>query len=282
MKILGIETSCDETAAAVVLNGSKILSNIVASSKKIHAKTGGIIPENAARQQIKSIIPVIFQSLKLGANLKLNRSPSAIYNSPTIDAIAVTIGPGLIGSLLVGVETAKSLSYIWKKPLIPVNHLTGHIYANWLYDPKSHRQNILHKTPNFPSLALVVSGGHTDLVMLKGHNKLKWLGGTLDDAAGETFDKTARLLKLGYPGGPAISKHADKFFNHRPTTTHSSLKMFPRPLLNKKNFDFSFSGLKTSVLNKLKYKKLTSNKVQIYSAEIQEKQLSTVLSIKVS
>ncbi len=258
MLILGIETSCDETAAAVVENGAKILSNVVATSAEMHAKTGGIIPEQAARQQIKSILPVIDEAL-----IKSGK------RNAEIDAIAATVGPGLIGSLLVGVETAKALSFLWEKPLVPVNHLAAHIYANWL-------GNSEHQTPQFPALALVVSGGHTDLVLMKGHGKLKWIGGTRDDAAGEAFDKTARLLGLPYPGGPAISSEAEKYLNQSSTTNHKPLKLFPRPLLSENNFDWSFSGLKTSVLRKTeilknkKTKKLSSDNISILAAEIQE------------
>ncbi len=219
MRILGIETSCDETSAAVIENGTKILSNVVASSVELHKKTGGIIPEVAAREQLKCIIPVIEESMR---------------NNNDIDALAVTVGPGLIGSLLVGVETARTLAYVWKKPLIPINHLQAHLYANWLDNKK----------PQFPAIGLVVSGGHTDLVLMKGHKNIKWLGGTRDDAAGECFDKTARLLGLPYPGGPAIAQLAKK--------GNPNAYPLPRPMLNQKNFDFSFSGLKTAVINLIK------------------------------
>ncbi len=227
MTILGIETSCDETSAGVInkendgRNKLRLLSNIVSSSLPLHAKTGGIIPEIAAREQIKLIIPVINSAIEQCSNLTISE----------IDAIAVTYGPGLLGSLLVGVETAKTLSYAFNKPLIPVNHLMGHIYANWI-DQDFEIE--------FPALALIVSGGHTDLVLIRDHGKIKWLGGTRDDAAGEAFDKIGRLLGLPYPGGPAIEKAAldgnEKKFN------------FPRPMIDSKDFDFSFSGLKTAVL----------------------------------
>ncbi len=226
MIILGIETSCDETAAAVLerKNGRiQILSNIVASSALLQAKYGGIIPEQAAREQLKSIIPVITEAL-----LQSNLYP------PAIDAIAVTYGPGLIGSLLVGTETAKTLATTWSKPLIPVNHLLGHFYANW----------ISSNPPSFPCIGLLVSGGHTDLVLFKNHNKYEYLGGTRDDAAGECFDKCARLLGLSYPGGPEISKLA---------TQGDALRFnLPRPMINSKDFDFSFSGLKTALVNVIK------------------------------
>lgn len=228
MKILGIETSCDETSAAVI-SGHKdteditLLSNYVASSMEIHAKTGGIIPEVAAREQIKYIIPTIDQALQ---EAHIER----VRGIPDIDALAVTVGPGLIGSLLVGIETAKTLSFLWEKPIIPVNHLIGHIYANWIY-PK--------EKITLPSLALIVSGGHTDIVIIHSHKKIQWISGTRDDAAGEAFDKIGRLLKLPYPAGPVIEKLAN---NGNPDSF-----FFPRPLMQEDTLDFSFSGLKTAV-----------------------------------
>jgi N6-L-threonylcarbamoyladenine synthase len=262
MTILGIETSCDETAAAVVENGRKIISNIVASSVKLHQKTGGIIPEVAAREQLKCIIPVVEESIKKTTGIKSIKS---------IDAIAVTVGPGLIGSLLVGVETAKTLAYVWQKPIIPINHLRAHLYANWL-TPENKEPALpagRHRTKciieiKFPAVGLVVSGGHTDLVLMKNHSQIKWLGGTRDDAAGECFDKCARLLGLGYPGGPAISR-ATKLLTikHRPL----AIKL-PRPMINENNFDFSFSGLKTAVLNEIKKQKNLN--IPLLAYEIQE------------
>lgn len=250
MKILGIETSCDETGAAVIEQQKdkslKILSNVIASSADMHAKTGGVIPENAAREQIKSIIPVINEALK-----------TSKLDIENLDALAVTVGPGLIGSLLVGVETAKTLSYLCKKPVIPVNHLVGHIYANWL-----------DATPQFPLLALVVSGGHTDLVYMSSHKKLLYVGGTRDDAAGEAFDKTARILGLSYPGGPNLSKVAEKYLSQNPNI---KLNIFPRPMLNEDNFDWSFSGLKTAVAREVsKHKTLYEKDIQKCAAEVQE------------
>ena len=246
MRILGIETSCDETAASIVEDGTKILSNVVASSVELHQKTGGIIPEVAAREQVKYIIPVIEKTIE---NCKLK-----IEN---LTALAVTYGPGLIGSLLVGIETAKTLSYLWKKPIIPVNHLLAHIYANWL-DRK--------KLPEFPAVVLIASGGHTELVLMKNHGDFTWLGGTRDDAAGEAFDKIARLLGLGYPGGPAIEACAAKLRN-------CEIK-FPRPMINEDSLDFSFSGLKTAVLRKVKEyettKKLNSQITKQLAFETQE------------
>ncbi len=232
MKILGIETSCDETGAAII-EGKKggnfvdLISNSLATSLVLHSKTGGIIPEIAAREQVKFIIPVIKEAL----------GETGVED---IDAIAVTVGPGLIGSLLVGVETAKTLSYIYKKPIIPVNHLFGHIYANFIREnPKSEVLNLKLKDVEFPAIALIVSGGHTDLVLMKNYNDYKWLGGTRDDAAGEAFDKTGRLLNLSYPAGPLIEKLA--------SSSQKDIYHFPKPLIDSSDYDFSFSGLKTAV-----------------------------------
>src|SRR3989344_5706482 len=266
MKILAIETSCDETAASVVAknpkeNYVKVLSNVVASSLILHSKTGGIIPDIAAREQLKFIIPVIEKAIE---NCKLK-----IEN---LDAIAVTYGPGLIGSLLIGVETAKTLSYLWNKPIIPVNHLFGHIYANWIYPQSSvlgsqlsdssqsvhqltgklktdklESENRQQKTDNrilFPAITLLVSGGHTDLLLMENHNNFKWLGGTLDDAAGEAFDKIGRLLNLPYPAGPTMEALAKN--------GNSKAFTFPRPMIGSKDFDFSFSGLKAAVWRETK------------------------------
>jgi N6-L-threonylcarbamoyladenine synthase len=236
-RILGIETSCDETSASLIRaekNKERVtlISNIISSSISLHAKTGGIIPEIAAREQVKYIIPVIEKSLE---SLKNPRAE--------IDAIAVTVGPGLIGSLLVGVETAKTFAYAWGKPIIPVNHLFGHIYANFIDPELDAKRYSLNADIEFPAIALIVSGGHTDLVLIKNHKNTKWLGGTRDDAAGEAFDKTGRILGLSYPAGPQIEKLAKK--------VDKDIYHFPRPLIDSKDFDFSFSGLKTAVLRKV-------------------------------
>lgn len=265
MIILGIETSCDETACALVENGTKVLTNVVVSSIELHAKTGGIIPENAARRQVEAIMPVINKALAnrlITANNNTQKSTDNVQGViDQIDAIAVTRGPGLIGSLLVGVETAKTLAYLWNKPVVPINHLVAHIYANLFENEASTKKRRIV----FPALALVVSGGHTDLVLMTNHQHLKWIGGTRDDAAGEAFDKTARLLGLDYPGGPAIAKAAEKFLLKNPG---SELNIFPRPMINSKNFDWSFSGLKTAVVNKVQTnQKLTKEQL---AAEIQE------------
>ncbi len=224
MKILGIETSCDETSAAVVENDGRnfsIGSNIVSSQIKIHAKYGGVVPEVAARIHVEAILPVLEEALGKEGMEK-------------IDAIAVAAGPGLITSLLVGNEVAKILSWFFKKPLVGVNHMEAHIYANWL----------MNKKINFPALCLVVSGGHTELVLMRGHGKYEVIGETRDDAAGECFDKTAKILGLGYPGGPAVAAEAEKFS----AGNYSPVEKLPRPMMDSLGFDFSFSGLKTAVL----------------------------------
>ncbi len=249
MKILGIETSCDETAAAIVEDGTKILSNTVSSSLPYHAETGGIIPEKAAREQLKAMVPVLEKTFK-----------AASLSPASIDAIAVTSGPGLFGSLILGVESAKSLAFALDKPIVPINHLVGHIYANWLENPDP---------PTFPNLTLIVSGGHSELVLMSDHGNFEWLGGTRDDAAGEAFDKTARVLGLTYPGGPAIQKAAGRV---------KKLDNFlPRPLSTSSDFDFSFSGLKTAVVNLVGEKKLTDDEISQYAAEIQEAIVDSLL-----
>jgi N6-L-threonylcarbamoyladenine synthase len=226
MKILGIETSCDETAAAVVEDGNKILSDKVASQVDIHRRYAGVVPEVASRQHLLSIIPVIEESLsEAGVSLK------------DIDGIAATAGPGLAGSLLVGANAAKAIAFAGNIPIVGINHLEGHIYANWIGDAP----------PLFPALCLIVSGGHTDLVLMKDHGQYVMLGHTRDDAAGEAFDKAARILGLGYPGGPAIDKAARE---GAPT-----IKL-PRAWLKGTN-DFSFSGLKTALLRLAEGGKIT-------------------------
>lgn len=226
MIILGIETSCDDTGIALIKisrQRARILSNIVSSQVKIHAPYGGVVPNLAARAHLENIGPCLKQALKEAKN-------------PEIDLIAVTIGPGLIPSLLIGVNFAKAFSYAQHLPLVGINHIEGHIYANWF-----------GSQPVFPALCLIVSGGHTQLVLMKKHGQYQLLGQTRDDAAGEAFDKTAKLLGLGYPGGPIISQKAEK-------GNPQSFDL-PRPMLNKNNFDFSFSGLKTAVLYQIKQSK---------------------------
>lgn len=225
MKILAIETSCDETAASVVeknVKGVSILSNVVASQIKLHQKYGGVFPEHASRAHAEKIIPVVKEAI----------------GKHKIDCLATTTGPGLIGSLLIGVNFAKTLAFANNLPIIGVNHLLGHVYSNWVQKPY----------PKFPAICLIVSGGHTGLYLMKSHQKIMLLGQTLDDAAGEAFDKVAKILGLGYPGGPAIAKAAQK---GDPKAYH-----FPRSMLERKDYDFSFSGLKTAVLYETKKTKL--------------------------
>lgn len=229
MKVLAIESTCDETAAAVVescATGVKVISNVVASSVLMHQKYGGIVPEVAAREQIKSIIPVITEAVG--------------EKKDDIDGIAVSFGPGLMGSLLVGVESAKALAWAWKKPLYKVNHMAAHVFANWLTEGG---------VPELPAVGLVVSGGHTDLILMKNTKDWEWIGGTRDDAAGETFDKAARLLGLPYPGGPEIDKAAQRAVEKNSQFSNSNLQKFklPRPLINEDNLDMSFSGLKAAL-----------------------------------
>lgn len=248
MRILGIESSCDETAAAVVTDGTEVITNVVASSHEMHEKYGGIVPEVAARMQLSSINPAITEAL-----LPFGESNDTLLARITnhIDAIAVTVGPGLIGSLLVGVETAKTIAMVTKKPIIPVNHVLAHMYANFI-NPNQNGDNnkttIREKSEiRFPAISLVVSGGHTELYLMESPKKLTWLGGTIDDAAGECFDKTARLLGFGHGGGVAIQNAALKSRIQFRVTDHSS--HLPRPMLDKENaLNFSFSGLKTAIL----------------------------------
>lgn len=218
MVVLGIETSCDETSVAILRDG-KILSNVVSSQIDIHKKFGGIVPEIAARHHLSNL-PIVFKNAIDMANISLDQ----------IDLISVTYGPGLIGALLVGISFAKGLSLRLGKPLIGVNHIVGHVFANYITYP--------HLKP--PYIVLMVSGGHTEILLVKEDDEIEVLGKTVDDAAGEAFDKVARILGLGYPGGPEIdklSKNGDENkFN------------FPRPMMDSKNYNFSFSGLKTAVL----------------------------------
>ncbi len=221
MNVLGIETSCDETAVAVVADGRRILSSVVSSQVELHAAYGGVVPELASRQHVQAMIPVLNEALA-GASCRLEQ----------IDAIAVTYGPGLAGALLVGLNFAKAMAFALPRPLVAVNHLEGHIYAAWLEREKE---------PQFPVLALIVSGGHSDIVLMEGHPPkadYRRLGETVDDAAGEAFDKVARLLGLGFPGGPAIDRLA--------ATAEPTPLRLPRARLERP-YDFSFSGLKTKV-----------------------------------
>lgn len=230
VRILGIETSCDETAAAIVEDGRAILSSLVATQVDLHAQFGGIFPEVASRQHILTIYPIIEKSLR-----------EAHLDLVDVDAVAVTRGPGLPGSLVVGVNLAKGLSIGSRLPLLGINHLEAHLYSAWLF-PKNET-DFVPSEPEFPLLALIVSGGHTELVLMRDHLDYVRLGGTLDDAAGEAFDKVARLLGLSYPGGPAIQEKSREGDSNKIT--------FPRAWLEG-TWDFSFSGLKTAVLRKVR------------------------------
>ena len=223
--ILAIESSCDETGASVVKNGEIVLSNVVATQIDVHKKFGGVVPEVASRQHVEAITAVIDQAME-DANVEFDQ----------LDGIAVCHGPGLVGALIVGLQAAKALAFAHDLPLVPVHHIAGHIYANALVDKMT-----------FPLIALVVSGGHTELILMKEHMSFVYLGRTLDDAVGEAYDKVARILNVGYPGGPIIDKMA-----HKGEDTYN----LPRIFLDRTKFDFSFSGLKSAVIN------LNHNKTQ--------------------
>ena len=238
-RILAIETSCDETACAVIENGRELLASTVASQMEIHARFGGVFPEVASRQHVLAITPVIEQTLA-DAHLSLG----------DVDAIAVTRGPGLAGSLVVGVNTAKGLALGLGLPLVGVNHLEGHLYSAWVYNIGETPP----EEPQFPLMALLVSGGHTELNIMTGHLEYRRLGATLDDAAGEAFDKVSRMLGLGYPGGPVIQVASERGDPHRFN--------FPRAKLDTP-WDFSFSGLKTAVLREVRDLEKKSNTLPV-------------------
>jgi tRNA N6-adenosine threonylcarbamoyltransferase len=226
-RILGIETSCDETAAAVVERATQVRSSVVASQIDRHARYGGVVPEIASRAHVEMLTPVVAQALV-----------EAGVADDEIDAVAATVGPGLVGSLLVGVSAAKTLALVWGVPFVAVNHLEGHLYASFLEEPDL----------DLPLVVLLVSGGHTMLVHMVDHGRYQLLGSTIDDAAGEAFDKVARFLGLGYPGGPVIDKLA--------TTGDPQAIAFPRAMLDRTGEDrhaFSFSGLKTAVVNHVRH-----------------------------
>ena len=269
MKILGIETSCDETAVAVLevtlrqAWGEEItvLSNVISSQVKLHAKYGGVVPNLAAREHVKNIEHVFKCSLKTAGIKDFNKE---------IGLIAVTRGPGLGPSLLIGIAFARTLAWKYDKQLAGINHLEGHIYSNWLSPVRvsSKSQFLISKNNVFPVLNLIVSGGHTELVLMQRHGKYEIIGEMLDDAVGEAFDKVARLLGLGYPGGPAISRQAEKWKTQN-TGTKAQIKhkaqstniKFPRPMINQKNYNFSYSGLKTAVLYKVRDMKNSGVKI---------------------
>jgi len=222
VRVLGIETSCDETAAAVVTDARDVLSSVVSSQVDLHARFGGVVPEIASRAHVELLTPVIAQALI-----------EAGINDDHVDAVGATVGPGLVGALLVGISAAKALALVWGVPFVAVNHLEAHMYAAFLEEPELE----------LPVVVLLVSGGHTQLVLMEGHGRYRMLGGTIDDAAGEAFDKVARFLGLGYPGGPAIDAIALQGDPHAVD--------FPRAILDE-GYDFSFSGLKTAVVNRVR------------------------------
>jgi N6-L-threonylcarbamoyladenine synthase len=216
---LGVETSCDETAAALVANGSAVISSVVSSQVDLHARFGGVVPEIASRAHVQLLTPVVAQVLV-----------EAGLEGDGVDAVAATVGPGLVGSLLVGISAAKALALVWGVPFIGVNHMEGHLYASFLEKPDLE----------LPAVVLLVSGGHTMLVLMEDHGRYRLLGTTVDDAVGEAYDKVARFLGLGYPGGPVIDRIAQE--------GDPNVIRFPRPMLNE-GYDFSLSGLKTAVVN---------------------------------
>ena len=255
MIILAIETSCDETAASVVEgkgNMITVLSNIVSSQIDIHRKYGGVVPEVAAREHVLNILPVINEALEKAGIKKEDASKK-------IKAIAVSQGPGLITSLLTGIETAKSLAYAWNIPIIPINHIEGHIYSNFINDAPSKK--------DFPAIILTVSGGHTMLVLMKDHGKFTTIGETRDDATGEAFDKAAKLLGVGYPGGPEISRIASEF---NAVAVGENKISLPRPMIYSPDFDFSFSGLKTAIRYEIEKDADFQNHLPEYCHEFQQ------------
>lgn len=225
-RILGIETSCDETAAAIVEAGTSVLSSVVSSQVDLHARYGGVVPEIASRAHVDLIVPVVAQAF-----VEAGLSEVSADGESQIDAVAATYGPGLVGALLVGVSAAKALALAWEVPFLAVNHLEAHLYATLLEDPDLE----------LPLVVLLVSGGHTLIVLMEGHGRYRVLGSTIDDAAGEAFDKVARYLGLGYPGGPAIDALS--------VEGDPEAIRFPRPMEGDGTYDFSFSGLKTAVVN---------------------------------
>jgi N6-L-threonylcarbamoyladenine synthase len=251
MKVLGIESSCDETAAAVVVDAQKVLSSVVASQVSWHGQYGGVVPEIASRKHVEAILPVIEEALSRAGN-----------RLEDIEAIAVTQGPGLVGSLLVGIAVAKSLAFVLQIPWVGVDHIVSHINAAFLSSPPSR----------FPLIALVVSGGHTSLFRVESHTRLAYLGQTRDDAAGEAFDKVAKLMGLGYPGGEIIDRLAKE--------GDPKAVLFPRSLLEPHSLDFSFSGLKTAVLQHVKSRggKLSSDQIREIAASFQEAVVDTLIT----
>lgn len=259
MYILGVETSCDETAAAVVKTGPKdgiikVLSSVISSQIEIHKKYGGVVPEVAAREHVLNILPVISEALQI-AKIKPRQ----------LAAIGVTKGPGLITSLMTGIETARTLSFAWNRPLVEVNHIAGHIYANFIGRTS---------TIKFPAVILTVSGGHTTLLRMDKNEKIKILGETRDDAAGEAYDKAAKMMGLGYPGGPIVSTYAARYLEKK---NRKKLSL-PRPMLNSPDLDFSFSGLKTALLYQLQQDKGWRKRIPEYCYEYQQAIIDILIS----
>ncbi len=247
MYILGIETSCDESAASVICGKNKkvkVLTNVISSQIEIHQKHGGVVPEVAAREHLINLLPTIDKALK-----------NAKIKAKDLKLLAVTKGPGLITSLIAGTETVKALSFAWQKPIIGINHLSGHIYANFIDNQSPIK---------FPLISLIVSGGHTSLVYMKDHDNYKIIGETRDDAAGEAYDKAAKMLNLQYPGGPIISQKAKEYKKEKTNLS------FPRPMINSNNLDFSFSGLKTALYYQLQKDKNWKKRVNEYCFAYQE------------
>jgi N6-L-threonylcarbamoyladenine synthase len=265
MYILGIETSCDETAASIIkadrqTGRFKVLSNVISSQIEIHQKYGGVVPEVAAREHVLNILPVIDEAI-----LKAKIQPAKL------DLIGVTKGPGLITSLITGIETVRALSFAWNKPIIEINHIDGHIYANFI-NPETKI--------NYPALILTVSGGHTNLVKMTKNGRINILGETRDDAAGEAYDKGAKMMGLGYPGGPIISQYAEKY---RPSNTKKSSALglpinLPRPMINSAELDFSFSGLKTALLYQLQKDKFWKKRLPEYCFAYQQAIIDILVS----
>jgi N6-L-threonylcarbamoyladenine synthase len=251
MNILALETSCDETSAAIVQDGRHILASVIASQIDIHKKYGGVVPEVASRQHILSITPVLTETLE-----------KAALDWSAIDAVAVTNGPGLAGALLVGVNVGKAIAFARQKPLIGVNHLESHIYSNWLIPPDAQEKGEVPPAPQFPLICLIVSGGHTEIVLITKHGQYQLLGKTQDDAAGEAFDKVSRLLGLGYPGGPLVENAALTGDPNRFPFTRSWLRG---------TYDFSFSGLKTAVLRKVQEYQPAPSRPAPFNGKAEEK-----------
>lgn len=258
MYILGLESSCDESAASIIKFNKKgefqVLADVISSQITIHQQYGGVVPEIAAREHVLTILPTIDTCFK-----------KAKINPEKLTAIALTSGPGLITSLISASETAKALALVWEKPIIPVNHIEGHIYSAFIENQKKIK---------FPALILTVSGGHNILALMEKNLKYKIIGQTLDDAAGEAFDKGARMMNLGYPGGPIISQMAEKYLQENDNPEEIDL---PRPMLGSPNFNFSFSGLKTALLYKLKKDKKWREKIPQYCYSFQKAIIDTLI-----